>query len=197
MKLTFAFVLLCCLHVSAGVVSQTRVTLKLDKVELKKALATIEKKSSYRFLYNEALINSELRVSLNANNEEVTSVLDKMLNGTQLTYQVLENFLVVLKQSGTVSAPVPDIRITGRVTGPTGEPLPGVSVTIRGTQVGTTTDAGGNYNIMVPNENAVLVFSYVGYTAQEITVRDRTSIDITLQTAERSMNEVVVIGYGT
>ena len=53
MKLIFAFVLLCCLHVSAGVVSQTKVTLKLDKVELKKALAAIEKKSSYRFLYNE------------------------------------------------------------------------------------------------------------------------------------------------
>jgi TonB-dependent starch-binding outer membrane protein SusC len=197
MKLSFAFVLLCCLHVSAGVVSQTKITLKLDKVELKKALATIEKKSSYRFLYNEALINSDLRVSLNANNEEVTSVLDKIFTGTAVTYQVMENFLVVLKQAGTATAQVPDIRISGRVTGPNNEPLPGVSVTIRGTQIGTTTDASGNFNIMVPDENAVLVFTYVGYTAQEIAVRNRTTIDVTLQTAERSMNEVVVVGYST
>ena len=197
MKLTFAFVLLCCLHVSAGVVSQTKVTLRLDKVELKKALATIEKKSSYRFLYNEALINADLRVSLNANNEEVTSVLDKIFTGTSVTYQVMENFLVVLKQAGMAAAPVPDIRISGRVTGPNNDALPGVSVTIRGTQIGTTTDASGNYNIMVPDENAVLVFSYVGYTPQEVPVRGRTTIDVTMQTAERSMNEVVVVGYGT
>lgn len=197
MKLTFAFVLLCCLHVSAGVVSQTKVTLKLDKVELKKALATIEKKSSYRFLYNEALISADLRVTLNANNEEVTSVLDRIFSGTSVTYQVLENFLVVLKHAALAPAPVPDIRISGRVTGPNNDALPGVSVTIRGTQIGTTTDVSGNYNIMVPDENAVLVFSYVGYTPQEVPVRGRTTIDVTMATAERSMNEVVVVGYGT
>jgi TonB-dependent starch-binding outer membrane protein SusC len=197
MKLTFAFVLFCCLHVSAGVVSQTKVTLKLDKVELKKALAAIEKKSSYRFLYNEALVRTDLKITLNANDEEVTSVLDKIFNGTTLTYQVLENYLVVLKQAGISAAPVPDIRITGRVTGPNGEGLPGVSVTIRGTQVGTTTDASGNFTIMVPDENAVLVFSYVGYTPQEQSVRGRTTIEVALATADRSMNEVVVIGYGT
>jgi TonB-dependent starch-binding outer membrane protein SusC len=197
MKLTFALILICCLHVSAGVVSQTRVTLKLDKVELKQALAAIEKKSSYRFLYNEALVRSGLKITLTANNEEVTSVLDRILSGTQLTYQLLENYLVVLKQAGEQGVTVPDIRISGKVTGPNGEALPGVSVTIRGTQTGTTTDASGNFNIMVPDENAVLVFSYVGYTTQELTVGNRTTLDVSLAAADRSLNEVVVIGYGT
>ncbi|MGB8191688.1 MAG: TonB-dependent receptor [Chitinophagaceae bacterium] len=197
MKLTFAFLLLFGLHVSAGVVSQTRVTLKLDKVELKKALAAIEKKSSYRFLYNEALLRNDIRISLNANNEEVTSVLDKILNGTPVTYQLLENYLVVLKQAGSAASEIPDIRISGRVTGPNNDPLPGVSVTIKGTQTGTTTDASGNFTIMVPDESAVLVFSYVGYTPQEQTVRGRTTIEVSMATADRSMNEVVVVGYGT
>lgn len=197
MKLTSVFVLLCCLHVSAGVVSQTRITLKLDKADLKQALAAIEKKSSYRFLYNEALVKTDQRVTLNAYNEEVISVLNKILNGTSITYQLLENYLVVLKNSPANNIQVPDIPITGRVTGPNGEALPGVSVTIRGTQTGTTTDANGNFSISVPDENAVLVFSYVGYTPQEISVKGRTAIEVQLAAADRSMNEVVVIGYGT
>lgn len=197
MKLTFAFLLFCCLHVSAGVVSQTRVTLKLEKADLKQALAAIEKKSSYRFLYNEALVKTGMRITLNANNEEVTSVLDKILNGSPLTYQVMENFLVVLKQASAEVAPIPDIRVSGKVTGPNGEPMANVSVTVRGSSTGTTTDASGNYNIMVPDENAVLVFSYVGFTPQEQRVGSRTTIDVSLAAAERSLNEVVVIGYGT
>lgn len=196
MKLTFAFLLLCCLHVSAGVVSQTRVTLKLDKVDLKNALAAIEKKSSYRFLYNEALVKNDMRITLNANNEEVTSVLDKILTGSPLTYQVMENYLVVLKHA-SAAAEIPDIRVSGKVTGPTGEPMANVSVTVKGTSTGTTTDAAGNYNIMVPDENSVLVFSYVGFTPQEQRVGARTTIDVGMMAAERSLNEVVVIGYGT
>src|SRR5688572_24462267 len=170
MKLTFAFLFLCCMHVSAGVVSQTRITLKLDKVDLKEALAAIEQKSSYRFLYNEALVRSEDRVSLNANNEEVISVLDKLLNGRPISYQVMDNFLVVLKNASTNggSQAPPDITISGRVTGPDGQPMPNVSVSVKGSTVGTTTNDQGNFTISVPDENAILVFSYVGYNVQEV-----------------------------
>lgn len=198
MKLTFAFLFLCCMHVSAGVVSQTRITLKLDKVDLKEALAAIEQKSSYRFLYNEALVRSEGEVTLNANNEEVVSVLNKILNGRPITYQVLENYLVVLKNAGAIgTAQPPDITITGRVTGPTGEPMANVSVSVRGTTIGTTTNAQGNFTISVPDENAVLVFSYVGFTTQEIPVRGETAITVTMAASDRSLDQVVVVGYGT
>ena len=198
MKLTFAFLFLCCMHVSAGVKSQTRITIKLDGVDLKQALAAIEQKSSYRFLYNEALVRTEEKVTLNAYNEEVTSVLDKILNGRPISYQLLDNYLVVLKNSATagVQAP-PDITITGRVTGPNGEPMANVSVSIRGSTTGTTTNAQGNFTISVPDENAVLVFSYVGYTPQEISVRGRTAIEVQLAAADRSLDQVVVVGYGT
>ncbi|HYF32804.1 MAG TPA: TonB-dependent receptor [Chitinophagaceae bacterium] len=197
MKLTFAFLFLCYMHVSAEGVSQTRITLKLDKVDLKQALAAIEQKSSYRFLYNEALVRTEEGISLNAYNEEVISVLDKILNGRPITYQVLDNYLVVLKNAATADIQNPDITITGRVTGPNGEPMPNVSVTLRGTTIGTTTNAQGNFSITVPDENAVLVFSYVGYTPQEIPVRGRTAIEVSLVAADRSLDQVVVVGYGT
>ncbi|HEY0110521.1 MAG TPA: SusC/RagA family TonB-linked outer membrane protein, partial [Fibrella sp.] len=90
-----------------------------------------------------------------------------------------------------------DRRISGQVKDEQGSTLPGVSVVVKGTTFGTTTDAQGNYNLSVAGGNATLVFSYVGYVAQEVVVGNRTSIDLALKTDDKSLDEVVVIGYGT
>ncbi|GAA4452546.1 TonB-dependent receptor [Nibrella saemangeumensis] len=92
---------------------------------------------------------------------------------------------------------VSDVRVAGRVTAENGEALPGVSVVLKGTTRGTTTDPNGRYDINVPDRNAVLVFSFVGYVSQEITVGSRSALDVQLAADTRSLNEVVVIGYGT
>ncbi|GAB3896765.1 TonB-dependent receptor [Spirosoma agri] len=95
----------------------------------------------------------------------------------------------MLAQSSTVS---------GRVTGADGSALPGVSVILKNTQRGTTTNADGQYSLPnVPTSSAVLTFSFIGYVSQDITVGNRTVIDLTLQSDDRSLNEVVVVGYGT
>ena len=87
--------------------------------------------------------------------------------------------------------------IKGIVSGTGGEPLPGVSVTIKGTQTGTSTDASGNYSIDVEDPNAILVISYVGYETQEVAVAGKNQIDIVLAPSQASLNAVVVVGYGT
>src|SRR5688500_11051888 len=86
-------------------------------------------------------------------------------------------------------------QITGKVTG-NGEPLPGVNVVIKGTAVGTTSDANGMYSISA-EPDAVLVFSFIGYTPTEVPVNNRTVIDVSLTEDVRTLSEVVVIGYGT
>lgn len=96
----------------------------------------------------------------------------------------------------TLAATV-DSRVSGRVTGEKGEGLPGVNVVIKGTIRGTNTDADGNYQLVIPNEKTILVFSFVGYTSQELPVGNRTSLDVQLQPDNKSLNEVVVVGYGT
>lgn len=198
MKLTTAFLLLACMHVWAGTYSQDRITLKLQGADIKKALSTIERKTSYRFLYNEALVANKPKISLDVTNAEVTSVLDQILQGSGIGYRVMDNKLVVLKSAAVgEKIEVQEVRVNGRITGPNGEPLAGVSVTIRGTQTGTTTDANGAYSITVPDENAVLVFSYVGYERQEIAVGNRTTINITLAGTPTQMEQVVVVGYGS
>lgn len=87
--------------------------------------------------------------------------------------------------------------ITGKVTSQDNEPLPGVNVLLKGTTIGTVTDVGGNYNIEVPDRNTALVFSFIGYTTQEISVNGRSTVDVTLTEHIESLDEVVVIGYGT
>lgn len=194
MKCTVAILLLACLQVSANSFSQSKITVNLHSVEMKRALSLIERKSDFRFLYNQRLLSDLDKVEINVVNEEVTSVLDKLFENTPLSYQVLANNLVVLKPRNTYVA---DIRVAGKVTSPTGEGIPGVSVTVKGSTVGTSTDAEGNFTLTVP-ETATLVFSSVGFETQEVPVNNRTTIDVSMkESSGRSMDEVVVIGYGT
>lgn len=87
--------------------------------------------------------------------------------------------------------------VTGRVTSDNGEGIPGVTVVVKGTTTGATTDANGNYTLNVPDDNSVLVFSSIGYTKQEIVVGKRTNVSQSLVPETQALNEVQVVGYGT
>jgi TonB-linked SusC/RagA family outer membrane protein len=198
MKLTFLFILLTCLQVSAKTYSQDKITVNLQSTELKKALTVIERKSNYHFLYNEAVIANKPRIDLNVKDAEITSVLDQILKTNGINYRILNSNLIVLNSGGESNkTEIPDVRVTGRVTGTGNVPLVGVSVAIRGTNTGTVTNESGNYSITVPNENSVLVFSYVGYSTQEIVVGNRNVIDVSLAASASQLYQVVVVGYGT
>ena len=198
MKLTCALILIACLHVSAGTYSQDKITLKVSSTNIKKVLAAIEKRSEYRFLFNESIMANKPMVSVNVTNAEITSVLNDICLNNGIAYHILKNNLIVLKEAALgAEIAIPDIAVSGKVTGAAGEPLPGVSVTIKGTQTGTTTDAQGNYSLTVPDENVVLVFSYVGLTSQELRVGTQTTLNVTMIASTQAMDEVVVIGYGT
>src|SRR5690349_4236942 len=135
MKLTAALILFACLQLSARTYSQDRISLNMQSTELKKVLAAIEKKSTYRFLYNDALLAGKPKVDVNVTNEDVITVLDDLLANSGIGYKVLENNLVVLKASADHQPiDVMDKSVTGRVVDANGQPLPGVSVTIKGTQ---------------------------------------------------------------
>jgi len=193
MKLTTALLLFTCFQVSAKVFSQTRITLKLQSAELKKALTLIERKSSYRFLYNDETVKTGTKVDVDANNTPVTEVLDKLFANRALSYKILENNLVVITGK---DMEVTETRVTGKIVSSIGEVLQGVSVKVKGSTLGTQTDANGNFSITVP-DNATLIISYVGFIDQEIAVRGRNTISISLVASTAKMDEVVVIGYGT
>ena len=95
------------------------------------------------------------------------------------------------------SRPINEFLISGKVTGDDGEELPGVNILLKGTTIGTTTDVDGTYSLSIPDGNGTLIFSFVGYNPQEISVSNRSQIDIQLVTDSKALEEIVVVGYGT
>jgi TonB-linked SusC/RagA family outer membrane protein len=197
MKLTTALLLFACLQVSAKGWSQERITLKMTATEIKKILFAIEKRSDYRFLFTEDAMKGKPKVAVDVVEATVTEVLDKILANTGVSYKILGTNLVVLKEGIPASEIISqEVRVTGKVTSATGEPMAGVSVSVKGSRTGTTTDANGNFAITVPDD-AVLVFSSVGFESSEMAVAGKSSINVSLRQSEKIQDAVVVIGYGT
>ena len=194
MKLTIILLFFFVVNAAASGFGQQKITLNAN-AEIASILTQIEKQTNYRFLYNNALPELKKQVSLEVQNTELKDVLDQVFKGTGLSYQFMENNLVVIKDAASPSNDVKAV-VTGRVTGENGAALTGVSVQIKGTTKGTLTNVEGQYSINT-SESDVLVFSYVGYTTQEQPVNGRTEINVTMVTANAELTQVVVIGYGT
>ena len=195
MKLSFLLTFLMLLQIQAAVYSQNSVfTISVENQEIRYVLKELEQKSDFRFFYSEDFQLLNKRVRLNASNASIQDVLDKLLEGSSLTYRIFSDNLVVIIPSDEIEQ---GTKVAGTVTDPSGTPLPGVNIVEVGTTNGAVTDLDGNYSITVSSEDAVLSFSFVGYLTEEIEVGGQTRIDIMLVEDVLALDEVVVIGYGS
>lgn len=192
MQFITLFLIVFCMQLSANVHSQ-KLTLSFTTSNLEKALSLIEKNTPYRFVYNDDYIRSHQRISVSATDASIEEVLDGILHNTQLGFRMLSSRLIVIAPRGKENQ---DITASGRVINALNEPLAGVTVQLKNSNISTTTDAEGRFRITVP-ENGVLLISYIGHVAQEVTVTGTSPLSITLQAQENSMDEVVVLGYGS
>ena len=193
-KLTLIFLMIG-LHTFANGLSQQRISLKLNEANVRNALHQIEKKTDYRFLYRQELISNAGKVSIEAENALLTDVLNQIFRNSGIRYHLLEGNLIAL--SGEDKIPFAPQTVTGQVLDEDGNPLPGASISVKGTTTGVAADAEGNYTITVPDDG-VLVISAVGFAPQEISIAGRTNFDVVLMRVDTTnLNEVVVIGYGT
>lgn len=194
MKLAIIIVLATTLQVQAFPTMGQYVNLNLKQTEVKKVLKLIENDGYYRFLYNSDLKGLKNKVDFSARDLSVIESLNSLFAGTNLTYKVLDNNLIVVL---SVNAADNDkIKITGRVTGENGEALAGASVLEKGTNAGTYADNNGNFTITVES-NATLVISSIGFEPQQVKVSGRSVVDVKLVPTYKKSDEVVVIGYGT
>ena len=179
--------------------------MKHRNVQLETVLTDIESQTDYLFLYNGNQIDVTQNVSVNAKNMPVSQVLNDLFSDSQVNY-VMEGTHIVLLADRADKTEIPKselanfavlqtIRITGKVTDIAGDPLPGVTVSIKGTSQGTATDGNGFYTIQVPDRNTTLVFSYIGYVSNESLVGDRMTIDIILKENVQEIAEVIVVAY--
>lgn len=196
MKLSFFLVFAFCLQASAVTLAQ-RVTLSKTNATLAATLEDIRKQSGMSLLCDAELINEANRVTLNLKNVTVDQALQKTLAGQPFSYQINNKTIVIFSKNKPAAEKKQPIKITGKVTDNNNQPIAGATVRIKNTQQAVATDFNGVYNIDVPDENAVLVFTFVGFSPQEIPVSNRTTINVRMTEVNSKLNEIVVIGYGT
>ena len=178
----------------------TQITLNARNTPVREVLKMIEAKSSYHFAYNNKLINVTRKVDVAVVNEKIGNILKEIFANTDVTFTVMDSQIILAsaKEMGTPATQKSSTdKVSGKVTDETGQPLPGVTILVKGTSVGTNTDANGSYHINNLPKNSILKFSFVGMQSSEVKVGNQTQINVTLSEGAIGLNEVVAIGYGT
>mgnify|MGYP001214904312 CR=1 FL=1 len=195
--------------ISAQELLNRKVNIKTQNEKIRNVLIEIEHQASVKFAYRPHTLPKDDKITLDLVNEPLSNVLEIISKQFGIRYEVVGQ-QIILTPARQVQAPnkhsslVPatyesiDRTVAGRVTDENGDGLPGVNILIKGTQQGTVSDADGSYRISIPDRGEVtLVFSFVGYVPQEAVVGNRSNVDVTLQVDQKTLDELVVVGYGT
>ena len=198
-KLAILFIFILSMQSFANGYGQGNISLRLENSQLKKVFKAIEAEGYFRFVYKDAILPKDQLISIRVKDAQVEEVLEKVLEKTGLSYHKLsDNLIVITKESPLEPARTfLAVKIGGKVTNDKGEPLKGVSVVEKGTNNGTVTGEDGSYTLQVTSPNATLVFSYIGFGNQEVSIKGKTSVDVLLLTMENSLKDIVVVGYAT
>lgn len=173
-------------------VNAQKVSFNGERLSLKQAFEKIESVSKYKIAYNTSQLDVNKQVVLNQKNQDVLQILSDLLKGTNCVYQVNDNYIVItLKDDEKVK------KIKGTIKDSAGEPIIGANVILKGdATVGSITDIDGNFDLSVPS-NATLQVSYIGYNTQDVPVGNKSFLNITLKEDTETLDEVVVVGYGS
>ena len=188
-----------------------KISLQVKERTIGTVFRMLEQMAPVKFVYSSPPIQVERKVSLSVSKQPLAKVLDQLLTPLNLGYELSDELIILhqlaapspsslLLEEPTVDDPAASAtaqEITGTVTGSDKQPITGASILVKGTTQGATTDRNGHYQLSVPDGSAVLVFSFIGYLTEEVVVGNRTVIDISLVTDIKSLEEVVVVGYGT
>lgn len=198
----------------AGSNGKVKLTIQFDGASIREAFAAIERQTAFRFAYDQKDVDNDIRVHLSEGEYLVSQALDEISRQANLSFKQINNTIYVRKEISQLALTndmaliskrrlvLPrfvhqNITVNGQVINQEDDmPLPGVNVVIQGTSSGTTTDIDGRYTVQVPSETSVLVFSYIGFTTEEIPVNSRSIINVALTPDIKQLSEIVVVGYG-
>ncbi|MEQ9441239.1 MAG: SusC/RagA family TonB-linked outer membrane protein [Cyclobacteriaceae bacterium] len=175
------------------------ISLSLTNVNLIQVFKEIESKYNYHFAYTDEVTQLNQTVSIACQEESIEEILNKLALAAPIRFRVSENTVSVTVDHAVNKAQKPNDRVEGKITDEEGQPIPGVSVLIKETSIGTISDIDGNFNLNVPENinEPVLVFSFVGFQTQEVAVKGQSTLNVSLFEDVQSLNEIVVVGYGT
>lgn len=173
------------------------ITLKKSQVDLLHIMGDIEKQSNYLFVYNKE-VNVHRPASIDVVEKPLPEVLSVLFRNSEVRFTVEGSYIVLssTKRDEVKTVAQSPIQITGTVTSADKEPMPGVTILVKGTRTGAITDLDGRYAIDVPSNSSILVFSFIGYQTVEQKVGNQRVIPISMQEAVRTIDEVVVTALG-
>lgn len=170
------------------------ISINATQQKMSYVLEEIQKQTSYKFAYNNSIIDVNQTVTLNIKNKPIEDVLEELFKGTDITYQINSNQIVLTLRSFT---PSKEILVRGTTyDGTNGGTIPYVSVLIKGTNTGINSDEMGNFSITAPSDG-ILEFSYVGYKTIQIPINNRETIEATLFEDTQILDDVIIVAYGT
>lgn len=173
---------------------QTRSGVHLTRTTVDEVMNYIEEHSDYTFLYNDKTVDRTRRVSVDNAAGDIRAILDAVFAGTNVRYDIRDNQIILSEKRPQKQAGRDDM-IAGRVTDQNGVPLVGVSILVKGSARGTTTDVSGRFVLRI-EPGDVLVASYLGYESVEVAADSRTGVDIRMQESSKALDAVVVTALG-
>jgi TonB-linked SusC/RagA family outer membrane protein len=201
LKLTTILLLVAILQVNGKGFAQ-KVTYSARSVSLQKVFTVIKEQTGYLFFYRTADLNGTKPVSVQLKEVPFLEALGKILKDQPLSFKIVGNTVVITRvtevpqqKEDRASPPVSAFVVHGKVTNSKGEPLSGVSITLKGKNTGTSSDDKGSYSIEAA-ENGTLVFSYIGFVTREVAVNNSNTLNVKLQEETKALNEVVVTALG-
>ncbi|UAY55813.1 TonB-dependent receptor [Arachidicoccus terrestris] len=201
MKFILSLLFIAALQVSGKVRSQN-INCSFKDASLKTVLSSIKKQSGYVFFYKKGTLDKAAPVTVDIKNADIQEALALCLKGQPLSFKIEDRTILIVARKPDITKNAVGLpaaqqnTVQGNVTDSTGKPLQGVSVLIKGSSEGTTTDEKGAFRIKAKTGD-VLQFSYIGYQTQEVVVADNNQIHVTLKSTSEDLGDVVIIGYGT
>ena len=197
MRISTFLLMVCvfCSYAGNAHSQNAKVSIRMNNVKLDKILNEIENQTDYLFIYNNQVDINKI-TSVKVKNEAVAQVLDKILSGTGINYELEGTHIILTTEAiKDLHAQQQAKTVTGAVTDVSGEPIIGANIRIKGTTTGTITDIDGNFSIEAEPQSVIEV-SYIGYLTQETVINNQKSIRFLLKEDTKTLDEVVVIGYG-
>lgn len=200
MRINLVIVLMTGAILQASAISHAQeISLSKQNASLISVIREIQAQSSYDFVYSTRVLKKAKNISISVANVSLEEALEKCFRNQPFTY-TLKNKTIIIKENDRILPAIgleKRADIIGKVVDENGVPLIGVSVKLKGSISGTSTNNDGNFTINTPDEGGTLVFTYIGFAQQEVTTNGRTLINITLKEQSTDLNQVVVVGYGT
>lgn len=194
MKCTLLIFLISIFEINAKAYSQG-ISLSFEEAPLEQVLGEIKQQSRMLFFYNKEWLNQAKPVNIRVHNASLQEVLETCFQQQPFSYTIVNNTIVLKKNENNPS--IQQLTVSGKVTDENGAALPGVSLLIIKNKRGTTTDSDGSFRLVIPENECLVRFSYIGYLNRELTVSGGQTLNVVLQPDAQHLDEVVIVGYGS